>query len=81
MSGTLDWIGIHGWTLVERCRVSEATVMQVFVSGCLLECLEDGWRWKVPVAFLLFISLFISNFIGGYQHDTGDELGVGGPPI
>ena len=35
-------VEIPGSKLVERCRVSGATVMQVCTSGCLLGCLEDG---------------------------------------
>ena len=32
------------------------------------------------MAFLLFISLFATNLIGGFQHDTIGLLGVGGHP-
>ena len=42
MCVAFDWVGISGSKLVERCRVSGATVIQVCASVCLLECLEDG---------------------------------------
>ena len=76
-----DWVRLHVWKLVERCRVSRATVMQVCASVCLLGCLEDGWKWKVPVTFWDFLSFIHTNFIGGCQCNTGGVLGgVGGHP-
>ena len=33
------------------------------------------------MAFLLFISLFVTNLIGGFKHDTIGLLGGRGPPI
>ena len=33
------------------------------------------------MAFLLFISLFVTNLLGGSQCDTIDLLGGRGPPI
>ena len=80
MCVAFDWIGLHKWKLVERCRVSGATVMQVCVSVCLLECLEDGWKWKAPVAFWCFLSFIYANFIGSISTILEVYWGVGGHP-
>ena len=73
-----DWVRFHGWELVESCKVSGATVMQVGASGYLSGCLWDGWKWKVPVAFWHFLSFIYTNINGGCQHNTGGVLGVEG---
>ena len=77
MCVAFDWVRISGSKLVERCKVSGATVMHVCASVCLLRCLKDGWKWKVPVPFECFLSFNHTKIIGGCQHDTRGLLGVG----
>ena len=77
MCAAFDWVGIPGWKLVEWCRMSGATVMQVCASVCLLGCLKDGWKWNVPLAFGCFLSFNHTNIIGGCQCNTRGLLGVG----
>ena len=80
MCVAFDWVRLHGWKLVERCRVSGATVLQVCASVCLLGCLEDGWKWKVPVAFWHFLSFINTNFIWGVSMILEVYWGVGSYP-
>ena len=61
-----DWVEISGSKLVERCRVSGATVMQV----CASVSVGVSERWmKVKGTCGIW-----------YQHDTRDLLGGRGHP-
>ena len=39
MSVASNWVGSQGWKLVESCRESGATIIQVIASLCLSGCL------------------------------------------